>query len=179
MHTIAFHELIANVGLLFLLGFVYELGHRLLPLGNRSRKLISGLLAGSVGILIMSVPFDLAPGIVYDTRTILVSVTTLTFGPFPGIIAMAMTTAARLVRGGPGAWVGTATIVSSYLIGLFWHLTIMKKAWKSRLLPVFLMGVLVHAVMLAWQLLLPENAGWDMLRIIWLPVMLIDRKSVV
>ena len=86
---------------------------------------------------------------------------------------MALTTTVRLVRGGTGAWVGTATIVSSYLIGLLWHLTVMKKAWKNRLIPVFLMGALVHAVMLAWQLLLPENAGWEMLQVIWLPVMLI------
>jgi PAS domain S-box-containing protein len=175
MRTIAFHELVGNVGLLFLLGFIYELGYGLMRVDRRARQVVRGVLAGGVGLLIMAVPFNLAPGIVYDTRSILVSVTAFSFGPVPGAIAAGMTALARVLRGGTGMAAGVGTIVTSFLAGWLWRRVANRmKHWREQFLPLLLLGLLVHLAMLACQwLLLPDGTGAAMIRTIWLPVMTI------
>lgn len=175
MRTIAFQELAGNVGLLFLLGFIYELGYGLMRVDRRARQVVRGILAGGVGLLIMAVPFNLAPGIVYDTRSILVSVTAFSFGPVPGAIAAGMTALARVLRGGTGMAAGVGTIVTSFLVGWLWRRVANRmKHWRAQFLPLLLLGLLVHLAMLACQwLLLPDGTGVAMIRTIWLPVMII------
>ncbi len=150
-----FHPLNAlagNAGLLLALGLVYETGYMLLPRKEKVRSVFSGLLAGTIGIIIMSVPFELRPGLFYDTRSILVSVTALVFGPVSGTISAVMTTLYRLYLGGPGVVAGIATIAGSLLLGMRWWKWPPHPAGRLGRGPSLLgLGLSVHAMMLACQ----------------------------
>jgi hypothetical protein len=112
--------LILNSSLLLALGVLYE-GSYLIS--NRFKKLIpyiSGIIIGIFGICVMLVPFRLESGIVFDTRSILISVTAYIFGIIPTIIVVIFTSVYRIISGGAGVIPGIAVIFTSALIGVLW-----------------------------------------------------------
>ena len=113
--------LIYNAALLLALSFVYEVGFMLPARLRKFAPYVSGLIVGLVGMIIMATPFELRPGIVFDTRSILISVTALSFGFVPAMITVVMTGVFRIIGGGVGVLPGLATILSSAIIGLIWR----------------------------------------------------------
>ena len=51
-------------------------------------KIINGLFVSAIGILLMVTPWSFTPGLFFDTRSILLSITGLFFGPIPTGVAM-------------------------------------------------------------------------------------------
>lgn len=74
------------------------------------RQIASGIGIGVIGILVMLTPWELTPGVIFDTRSVLLSLTGLFFGPLSGAIAVLMTAIFRLYLGGPGALTGVIAI---------------------------------------------------------------------
>lgn len=110
-------------------------------------RILSGILLMLIGMGIMSTPFYFAEGVIFDTRTILLSVSGLFFGWIPTLIAMVGTSLFRLEMGGPGAAAGVLTIISSGLVGLIW-----RAFWKHRLNKLetkhlYLFGLSAHIPM--------------------------------
>ena len=140
---------------------------------RRIQPYLSGLMIAMICIVIMKMPFTLRPGIVYDTRSILISVTALVFGPIPSTITAVVAAIFRLSMGGAGTLPGLAVIATSALIGLAFRRLVYRKSVKARWLSVLFMSVTVHVVMLACMLLLPYPYRLDIIRQIAPPVMLI------
>ncbi|MHB1454415.1 MAG: PAS domain S-box protein [Saccharofermentanales bacterium] len=109
----------------------------------------------------------------FDTRSILISVTALTFGLIPTLITVVIATIVRLIIGGAGVLPGLAVIMTSSLIGLSWRRWSYPKLTKWRCLNVYLMSLVVHATMLACMLLLPYPNNLNTIYKIALPVMII------
>jgi len=132
-----------------------------------------GLLLGALGLVVMSTPLPLQPGVVFDARSILLGVTGLFFGTIPAAIATAMTAAYRLYQGGAGAFTGILVIVFAAGIGVAWrHLSrqrLSQLSWSELLL----FGLAVHVVMLLLMFTLPRQIALDVLGRIWLPVLVI------
>ena len=152
--------LIHNAALLLSLALVLDLSFH--GAGERRSvpaRLLTGFLIGSIGSFIMLTPWSLVPGLFFDTRSVLLSVSGLFFGALPTLVAMAMTAALRLFQGGLGAPVGVAVILASGTIGILW------RRWRPApeglsLRELYLLGVLVHAVMLALLFtVLPQPAA--------------------
>ena len=165
--------LLNNTALLLVLSVIYEITYFKSLRYRRLQSVLSGLLIALIGIAIMRIPFTLQPGLIFDTRTILISTTALIFGPVPTIIAASAAFIYRILIGGSGPLSGLTTIVSSALIGLAWRRWIYPKSIKQRWLSVYVMGVIVHAVMLSCMLLLPYPDNINVIRAIAAPVMLI------
>ena len=162
-----------NTALLLVLSVVLELTYHMPHKYQRIKAMISGIMITFICIVIMNVPFMLQPGIFYDTRSILISVTALVFGLVPTAITAIAASLYRLSIGGAGAWQGLAVIISSALIGLAWRRWILPKSKQPRWLNIFLMSLMVHAVMLACTFLIPYPDSIVVFRAIALPVMLI------
>jgi len=151
--------LLQNVALIVLLSAVQQLVFRRWNLSNVPGKIVSGLLFGGVGILTMMTGFALAPGVIYDGRSIVLSIGGLFGGPVVAGIAAIICAAYRLWLGGAGAVVGVGVIVESALLGVVLYYL------RRRGLPVMSawalwgFGLVVHLVMLAIQLGLPGGAG--------------------
>ncbi|WP_321493330.1 LytS/YhcK type 5TM receptor domain-containing protein [uncultured Desulfobacter sp.] len=141
--------LIHNAALLLLLGAIYNTTVRN-PIVVRSTayQTAFGILVGGICIVLMLTPVQWAPGIVFDTRTILLSVTGLFFGPITTLVAMTIAGLYRFNMGGGGAAMGIATIVSSSLIGLAWRHYRGNKLSGSTALELLRLGAAVHVVMI-------------------------------
>lgn len=165
--------LLNNAALLLMLSVIYEATYFIPARYRKFQNIVSGILIATICIAIMSVPFTIQPGIVYDTRSILISVTGLIFGPVPTLITVAAASILRLSSGGAGALPGLMVIISSAFIGLAWRRWLLPKTRKMRWLSTYAMGVIVHLVMILWMLLLPYPDNLRIISQIFLPVMLI------
>lgn len=124
---------------------------------NIFTKILTGIILGALGIVIMYTPWTFVPGISFDTRSIMISISGLFFGLIPTTVLMIITSITRLIVGGDGQWMGISVIISSGLIGLLWrHL---RPNWKlkNNHLELLSMGLVVHIVMSACTLFLPTD----------------------
>lgn len=165
--------LVSNATTLLVLSIIFEVTYMLPAKYKKWQPYISGAMIASICIVIMGIPFTLIPGVVFDTRSILISVTGMIFGFIPTAITVVAASLFRLSAGGAGAWPGVAVIVSSAAIGLLWQRLIISKVIKWRTLNVYLMSITVHVVMLLCMLLLPYPQNTIVIRAIAEPVMLV------
>ncbi len=135
-----------------------------------------GILIGIVGILLMMNSVTLTSGIIFDTRSILVSTTGMFFGYIPTIIAVLIISIYRISIGGAGMITGVTVTVLTAGAGLLWYrfrtdriLEKKKKAW----IEFYLFGVVTHLIMLASMLTLPDYQGLGILKQITVPVILV------
>ena len=135
-------------------------------------KFFSGLILGTIGVAVMMSPWKLVPGVVFDTRSILISNSGLFFGAIPTLIAVIMTTIFRIIEGGAGIYMGIAVIASSATIGLSWRYFRKRQLNRIPFSELYLMGLAVHAAMLAMTMLLPKESATTVLRNIALPVII-------
>ena len=167
------HVLIINAALLLVLSTVFEITYLIKSKYRFVQPVLSGILIALICTAVMLVPFNLQSGIVFDTRSIIISVTALIFGLVPTVITVLAAVILRLVIGGVGLLPGIVVILTSALIGLAWRRWIYSKVTKKRWLSILAMSIVVHVVMLACMLLLPYPTSLNVLRAITLPVMLI------
>src|SRR5690606_38221332 len=148
-------ELINNAALLLSLSIVYELTYRIPARARRFQPYISGCFIALICYVIMSVPFTFQSGIIFDTRSIVISVAALIFGFIPTAIVASVAVIVRTMIGGSGALSGIAVIISSASIGLVWRRWFYPKAPRWRWLNIYIMSICVHLVMLLCMLFIP------------------------
>jgi len=144
---------------------------------DKSRKLplqaLLGIMIGGIGIILMRGPWVMVEGIVFDTRSVLLTISGLFFGGVTTIIAMLLLATYRILMGGVGVYMGVAVIVSSSLISLFWRKVRPSIITEKKIDQVFIVALVVHLVMLACTFFLPEENRKATLTVIWWPVLLI------
>lgn len=162
--------LIQNIALLVALAVgLQALTHRL---GSRRwiYRVAAGLLFGLAGLAVMMTPVRFAPGVIYDGRSIVLSLAGLFGGGVPALVAALMCGAYRLHLGGAGVWAGLSVIVEAAALGAaLHHLRKRDERWVSPL-RLLAFGIVVHAIMLGLQLLIPK-VGWEVLRHFSLPIL--------
>ena len=122
-------------------------------------QVLQGILFGITAIIGMLYPFVLSEGIIFDGRSIVISLCTLFFGPLAGGIASGFAVVYRLQLGGGGMLMGLLVILSSYLIGYLFFIFKNKKTEKQfGFLHFYLFGLIVHTVMLATVFALPSES---------------------
>jgi PAS domain S-box-containing protein len=174
-HQVQVHLLIGlihNAALLISLVVLHETVARSIGRQRLLFRVASGLLFGIMGVLVMMTPVSFAPGVIYDGRSIVLTLAGLFGGALPATIAAVACGAYRLHLGGAGALVGVAVVVESAALGVIvHHLRHRDPRWTNPL-RLLALGVLVHVIMLAAQLGLPGGTGWDAVRRIGLTVVI-------
>lgn len=173
MNSDTFMGLVNNAALLLALAVLYDTLPFQKTKQQRAWELFTGLLIGLIGITVMLTPLRFTEGVVFDTRSVLLSLTGYFFGPLPTLVAVLLTSALRLMQGGAGALVGTAVILTSAGLGLLSRRWIGAHGERPRWYEFYALGLVVHIAMLAWMLLLPWETAVVVLTNISLPVMLI------
>src|SRR5665647_2198065 len=166
--------LVQNIAILFAFAMLYENFWLRIEISKKPiNQIITGLILGTIGIVLMFTPWILVPGIVFDTRTIMLSISGLFLGPIPVIIAMLITGTMRVLMGGDGMWMGLAVIITSGTIGLLWR--IYRPGWREKniFIELFSLGLIVHFVMLSCAVLLPASEIIRTVKNIALPLLLI------
>ena len=134
---------------------------------------LQGAVFGSAAVIGMLRPFVMGPGLIFDGRSVMISLGSLFFGPWAGAVACAMTVPLRVYQGGAGVWMGTMVILLSAGIGTVFHWMRHGKPGQISVRTLFLFGLAVHAGMLAMTIFLPSGVAWTVLKHIALPVMMI------
>ena len=167
--------LIQNAALLLTGALLFEFFRYRVRAGekkNFARQIGLGLALGVIALVVMLTPWTFAPGVVFDTRSVLISISGLFFGVIPTVMVMVATAAFRLYQGGAGALTGSLVILASGLIGIAWG----RRRGNRTNIPVlelFLFGLTVHCAMLALMFTLPWKIALSVLSRISVPVLLI------
>lgn len=172
LHQGLWTGLLNNASWLLSLFIFYEISYLLDRKRPLLRQIVRGLFSSCICIAVMSLPFPLAEGVLFDTRSILLSVIGLLFGGVPTAITVVISIFYRLLLGGAGILSGIASILTSASIGLFWRRYVHPHQTGMRWLSIFLMGLTVHSVVLLDMLLLPPDLRIPIIETIFAPVML-------
>ncbi|MDP3432031.1 MAG: PAS domain S-box protein [Bacteroidota bacterium] len=166
--------LVQNIAILLTFSMLYDFfWSRNEKLNNNYFKIGSGIILGGIGIVLILTPWHFIPGVFFDTRSVMLSIAGLFFGPVPTITAMIIAGLYRLYVGGAGAMMGIAVVLTSGSAGLFWWR--FRPNWRNNnpVIELAAMGFLVHVVMLCCTIFLPGELSWQTLKNIALPVIVI------
>ena len=136
-------------------------------------KIIIGTAIGLTGIILMMVPWTFMPGLVFDTRSVMLTISGLFFGALPTFTAIAIDMAYRWWLGGDGVYMGMAVIFTSGITGVLWHH--FRPSWKynNSLKELIYVGIISHLLMLGCTVLLPGELSFYTLKALAVPILLI------
>lgn len=126
-------------------------------------KIIIGVLFGAASVLGMLRPLHFLPGVIFDGRSIMISICGLFFGPVSAGITAIIAGTARVLLGGDGTLMGVMVVCSSAIIGCAARRILDPEAHPPRLLDLYLFGLAVHVVMVALMVLLPRDLSASVL----------------
>lgn len=166
-------SLMQNIILLFALLFIYASTNINPNTTNIRSKFIIGAIIGGFSVLLMLNPWVIGQGLIFDTRSVLLGVSGLFFGPIATIIAGGIALIYRLSLGGQGVYAGLATIFFSSLIGIFWHQirTILPK--MKNYLEYYVFGLFIHIVTVACFLLIPWPDAFEIIKNTLIPYLVV------
>jgi PAS domain S-box-containing protein len=166
-------ELAYNLALLIALSVVSAFIDTRWDRNTRGGKLLQGLLFGCAAMIGMLRPFEFSPGLIFDGRSVMISLGARFFGPLSAAVICLLTVTLRVSMGGSGTVMGVTVILVSALIGLWFHA---RRRHPSGIVPaqeLLVFGILVHIAMLAAMFTLPQAMVFGVLRDIGLPVIVI------
>ena len=165
MNAKIFHILLENVALLFLLSVIYELNiFRHFTRFKSLDNYIKGLMIGFIGIIIMTFPFILESGLIFDTRSILIGSTALVFSIPTVLVATAMLIIYRIFIGGIGMWAGILMVISVMIVGILWKKYLLPKSQLPRWVNLLFFGFTIHIVMILCFFALPWTVAINAIR---------------
>lgn len=162
METI--RDILINVVLLFGLVFIVSLSNSNIVQKKLISKIILGTVIGIVTIIIMINAWELNSGAIFDTRSVMISVTAMFFSYVTGIIATIIAIIYRIYVGGEGVYAGVLTLFTSFLIGSIWKRYVYNRLKINKFLSFYLLGLVVHIVMLLCQLTFPYPTNIEVLK---------------
>ncbi len=169
-----FLGLIHNGAILIAVTIIYDYFWKRDPdLKSIKNQLFVGLLIGSASFIIMRTTWVMEEGTVFDTRSVLLSVSGLFFGAIPTLIGASITAIIRIINGGAGVYMGVMVTVSSALIGLLWRKYLYRKLNLTYFLEILIFSLVVHIAMLGATSLLPHEIRFKTLSLIWIPTLVI------
>ncbi len=137
-----------------------------------NRQVMLGILFSGVALLGMMNPVNYAPGVIFDGRSIVLSVAGVVGGGVTAAIAAGMAAFYRYQLGGVGAPVGVAVVLLSALLGV-----LARQWWQRRSATphpghYLALGVVVQLMQLTAFTQLPDRAGYAFIEQAWWVLML-------
>ena len=166
-------DLILNLTLLAALSILSGFIEKKWPRHTTVGLVMQGILFGSAAVIGMLRPLNMGPGLIFDGRSVMVSMCALFFGPLAASIAAALTILCRIGLGGTGMLTGILVILSSAGIGLYGHFRLKPDTRPPSTARLYLFGLSVHMAMLALMFTMPGGAGKAIVLRIGVPVLLL------
>ena len=173
MDTNSFITLVYNGALLIALGVIYD-AINLEAIHNKTmRGLVSGLLVGLLGLAVMNTSWEMTPGVLFDTRWVLISLCGLFFGLVPTMVAALIMVSLRIYIGGAGALVGSLVIIVPGCLGCLFGYYLKYKNLTLDWFKLYAFGMLIQIYVLSSMFLMPEQFRYKILNAIIAPLILI------
>ncbi|MFA7229870.1 MAG: PAS domain S-box protein [Victivallaceae bacterium] len=164
---------IDNFALLIALVFIYSQIFVFMQKQNIYKQLLNGILFSVITLSVMLFPFNLFPGLFFDTRSIVLSLSGLFAGPIGAAMTVISAASFRIYKGGVGTGTGLLVILSSAALGLLYNHIRQKHSSAMRLRYIYLFGLTVHAAMICCFFVMPMDLALESIRAVGLPVLVI------
>lgn len=158
-----------GVGILALVIMAYSFLVRGLQDGSRMSNVITGLVFGAAAILALHGAITITPGVMFDTRNILIALAAPFGGPVAAAVGAGLAGAYRLSMGGPGAWAGTASILVAAAAGIVFTRFFRPRDGAYRVRDLALLGVMTSFHQ-ATIFLMPADLAWRTFETCFLPL---------
>ncbi|MEF8703883.1 MAG: LytS/YhcK type 5TM receptor domain-containing protein, partial [Candidatus Accumulibacter sp. UW26] len=132
-----------------------------------NRQVLLGLLFGGVTLLGMLNPVNFVRGVIFDGRSIVLSVAGVVGGGLTAAIAAGMAAIYRYQLGGGGATVGVLVVLMSAVLG------VLARRWLRRAdsfpdpVKYLALGIVVQLTQVAAFTQLPNQAGYTFIEQAW------------
>jgi PAS domain S-box-containing protein len=159
-------ELIYNLSFLVALTTVAEYLLRRFESIEKWKSVLFGTLAGLVILIGMMKPFVLTEGIIFDGRTIILSLVALFYGPWAVAIAAVFVVVYRLILGGAGVSMAMFFNVLAISAGLFFYFLNRKDQTIPSRKQLLALGFGVHLIMMLVLMILPVVRSHNPLQVL-------------
>lgn len=132
-----------------------------------NRQLLLGLLFGGVTLLGIANPLNFSPGVIFDGRSIVLSVVGVVGGGTAALIAAVMAALYRYHLGGVGMPVGIAVALASALLGVLARQWWLRQRSPPQPMHYWALGVVVQLMQLAAFTQVPNQAGYAFIAQAW------------
>ncbi|MBE0700961.1 MAG: hypothetical protein IH571_04675 [Acholeplasmataceae bacterium] len=166
-------DLTKNGILLFGLALIYAAINFNPDTERKAKKILAGLVIGIFAMLVMMNPWQVDEGLYFDTRSVLMGVTGLFFGPLTTIIAGTLAIIYRISLGGLGIYSGVLTILATGSIGLYWFKIKKIIRIKNKYLEYYIFGFIIHFVAILCFLAIPWPQAFEIITYTALPFLVI------
>lgn len=173
MHNPIPIELGYNISLLVALSSISGIITRKTGYKSKKAQIIQGLLFAIISIISMAAPYTYKPGLIFDGRTILVSLAAYFFGPIAGLVSAIPAMIYRALLGGVGMLPGMIVIVLALMIGELFRIKLSPYKRPHKIIITYFLGLSVHAAMVLCIFLLPPEIAIKTFKAIALPVLII------
>ncbi len=165
-------DLILNLTLLISLSIVSSFIEERWARHSAAGIILQGLLFGSAALIGMLRPLDFGNGLIFDGRSVMISLAALFYGPVAALISAGMALALRISIGGGGMIMGILVICTSAVTGLLFRVRIKPVLRPPSSFNLYLFGLTVHILMIGCMATLPENLIISTFSNMALPVLL-------
>lgn len=166
--------LLQNGAVLLALGLVYDY------IWNKDKEnktllgmIITGLLIGFIGTILMMMPYKISTGAIIDSRTVLLTISGFFFGSIPTIIAILITALYQLLRGGDSMWMGITSIIIAGFAGMIWRQFFTPYKIKKPYYNILILGLIVQVLEIGTVFFLPKEMALPTFKKIALPLILL------
>lgn len=121
-----------------------------------SQNIIMAVIAGLFASGVQFFPIEIAPGVIIDSRNLIVAVAAAFWGRPGLVLTTCLAVMTRIWIGGAGALSGSIGIIVSALAGMLWAMIIPQK-WRNGLLGSTLLGLFSCLHMIMPLFLLPPE----------------------
>ncbi|WP_343733491.1 EAL domain-containing protein [Acidovorax sp.] len=167
-----FIELVKGVALLLALCFLHGFNIRVWRQHPWVGQVFSGLIFGGICVVGMLTPVVLMPGVIFDARSVVLSMAGLFGGPLVAGVAALMAATGRLWLGGAGAEVGLMVIGLCTALGLVYREGRARGRLGVEPVTLAVFGLLLHTAVIALFQLLPSEAVQRINQTLALPYLL-------
>jgi len=165
-------ELIKAAALLLALSMLQGLIARYWRDSKTVEQVLSGGLFGGICVIGMMLPIEVVPGVIFDPRSVILSMAGLFGGPLVALIAATIAGGYRIWLGGGGVYVGFSVVVACTALGLAYRYAWSKGWVKVSALRLLAFGLIVHLVEVALFTQLPAGAVQKVMETVALPLIL-------
>lgn len=173
MNASNLHIIVDNAALLIASTLFYQISNYIKETYDHSSEVFDAFLFGVIGILIMSFPFVPSPGLLIDTRSILIGLIAYIFGGKRTLFLMILLILYRMIMGGNGTLVGVLIILSSGLIGLLWNRIDTKQFKRYSLINFYIFGIIIHLIMTFFIMFLSNGEYASVIMNSFIPLLII------
>ena len=167
-----FIELVKGVALLLALCYLHGFNVRLWRGRRWVGQVFSGLIFGGICVVGMLTPLVLQPGVIFDARSVVLSMAGLFGGPLVAGIAAVMAAVGRLSLGGTGTLTSVQVIVLCTLAGLAYRQARARGLLSVGPLTLAGFGLVLHVAVLALLQAMPTEVTRHINESVALPFLL-------